>query len=353
MSVETQHEVERLKEREDVQTALENTTHGKPRRKVECPTGDRVRLFAYAAAFVAFALVYYLVRFRAFGMETPYRPLMLRAALGAVLLAFTLSLTKLVEIYAVNRVRDVASRYNLSRALKLVTGLAVIAIVLSVVFENWYTAVVSFGLLSLILGFALQTPITSLLGWVYLLARSPYRVGDRIRIGALKGDVIDVGYFDTTLWEFGGDYLSTDHPSGRLIRFPNANVLSEAVINYSWPLFPYIWNEIKFQIAYQSDLAVVAGTMQRVVEEELGEDMMDRVGVYRELLAETAVDHLEVQERPVVFFRVGENTWVEAIVRYLVHPREAGRVKSRLIPKLLAELNASPEAVLFPKADMR
>jgi len=68
--------------------------------------------------------------------------------------------------------------------------------------------------------------------------RTPYRVGDRIKIGDATGDVIDVSYLDTTLWEFGGEYLSSDHPSGRLIKFPNSNVLNEAVYNYSWPLFP-------------------------------------------------------------------------------------------------------------------
>ncbi|HET9913733.1 MAG TPA: hypothetical protein VFQ13_17705, partial [Anaerolineales bacterium] len=46
---------------------------------------------------------------------------------------------------------------------------------------------------------------------------------------------------DTTLWEFGGPYLSTQHPSGRIIKFPNSLVLNETVYNYSWPLFPYIW----------------------------------------------------------------------------------------------------------------
>jgi hypothetical protein len=49
-----------------------------------------------------------------------------------------------------------------------------------------------------------------------------------------------------------------------------------------------------------------------------------------------------------VIFRVGENTWLEAIVRYLVAPREAGRVKTRLIKKLLAALNAAPDRVMFP-----
>src|SRR5438552_12323791 len=98
---------------------------------------------------------------------------------------------------------------------------------------------------SVIVGLAVQTPMTSFLGWIYILVRHPYRVGDRIQIEDATGDVIDVSYLDTTLWEFGGKYLSTDHPSGRIIKFPNSKVLNTMVFNYSWPLFPYIWNEIK------------------------------------------------------------------------------------------------------------
>jgi len=212
---------------------------------------------------------------------------------------------------------------------------------------------VSLGLISLVLGFALQTPISSFIGWVYILMRAPYRVGDRIQIGDARGDVIDVGYLDTTLWETGGPLLSTDHPSGRLIKFPNTNVFNTPVYNYSWPLFPYVWNEVKFHIAYESDLDWVADTMQKLTAEELGESMIDKVKVYRDLLARTPVDHLDVQERPVVFFRVHDNTWLEAIVRYLVHPKEAGRVKTKLTRKLLSALNAQPDRVLFPKSNAR
>ena len=155
------------------------------------------------------------------------------------------------------------------------------------------------------------------------------------------------------MWEFGGKYLSTDHPSGRIIKFPNSKVLNTTVFNYSWPLFPYIWNEAKFQIAYQSDLEFVATTMQKITEEEIGEDMIERVEVYRNLLARTPVGELEVRERPRVIFRVGDNTWFEAIVRYLVPPRDAGSIKTRLIKKLLAALNEKPENVMFPKGDAR
>ncbi len=220
-------------------------------------------------------------------------------------------------------------------------------------FVNWYGALTALGIGSIIVGLAVQAPMKSFIAWIYILVRQPFRVGDRIKIGDATGDVIDVGYLDTTLWEFGGQYISGDHPSGRVIRFPNEKVLDEIVWNYSWPLFPYIWNEIKFQVAYQSDLKFVAETMQRIVTEEIGKEMMERVSVYRDLLARTPVDELEVREHPRVIFRVDEMTWIDAIVRYLVAPREAGPVKSRLIPKLLAALNAAPERVMFPKGDAR
>jgi hypothetical protein len=93
--------------------------------------------------------------------------------------------------------------------------------------------------------------------------------------------------------------------------------------------------------------------MQQVVEEELGEQMMDLVQVYRDLLHQTPVDELEINERPVVHFRVSDYTWIEAIVRYLVHPKESGRVKTRIVKKLLDKLNAEPERVLFPKSNLR
>jgi small-conductance mechanosensitive channel len=276
-----------------------------------------------------------------------------RYLLGGLSFVLILTAARAVELYAIARVRNAVSRFNLKRILRLVVALVLVFIIVSVLFINWYAAVVSLGLISLVLGFALQTPISSFIGWIYILLRAPYRVGDRIEIGQARGDVIDVGYLDTTLWEIGGRHLSTDHPSGRLIKFPNTNVFSQPVFNYSWPLFPYVWNEIKFHIAYESDLEFVATTMQRITEDELGESMMDKVKVFRNLLARTPVDHLKVHERPSVLFRVSDNTWLEAIVRYLVHPKEAGEVKTRLTRKLLGALNTAPDRVLFPKSNAR
>lgn len=349
-----QAEMAQLKEQEDVKTALKQTPGTKETIPTPAPElGDRLWFGTYILAVIVLLAVYYLLGSELIPAEIQYIPRLRSLVLGVIAIVVTAAIAKSIRVYLINQIESKPSRFNLTRVLNLLTVLAMLIIVLTVISANWYTALVSLGVLSLILGFALQTPITSLIGWVYLLIRQPYKVGDRIEIGDARGDVIDVSYLDTTLWEFGGPYLSTQHPSGRVIKFPNSLVLNETVYNYSWPLFPYVWNEIKFNIAYDSDLEFVAQTMKEVVEEEMGEKMISLVSVYRELLKQTPVDELQIQERPVVHFRPSDNTWLEAIVRYLVHPKESGRVKTRIITRLLDRLNSEPQRVLFPKSNLR
>jgi small-conductance mechanosensitive channel len=352
--VNDQDELEQLKEQEDIKTALKQTagtreTAPKPVAKL----GDKLWFGTYVLVLLGLLALNYFLGPNLIPTEIKYISTLRSLVVGGIFIVLTVALAKSIQVYWISQIENRPAQYNLTRVLNLLTFLAVVIIGLSILTANWYTTLVSLGVLSLILGFALQTPIASLIGWVYLLIRQPYRVGDRIEIEDARGDVIDVGYLDTTLWEFGGPYLSTQHPSGRIIKFPNSLVLSKIVYNYSWPLFPYIWNEIKFQVSYDSDLEFIARIMQQVVEEDLGEEMVDRVQIYRELLRQTPVDQLEIQERPVVHFRASENTWLEAIIRYLVHPKESGRVKTRLTKKLLEKLNAEPERVLFPKSNLR
>ncbi len=349
----TESEVEQLKEQEEVRTALRQTTGTKEDMPAPAPAArDRAWLGTYIFVLLVLFALYLLLGSNLISVDTQYFPTLRNVVLGVFWIVFTVACAKAIRIYLIERIDNKPARYNLTRVLNLVAFLAILIICLTVVSSSWYTALVSVGVLSLILGFALQTPITSLIGWVYLLIRQPYRVGDRIEIGNAKGDVIDVSYLDTTLWEFGGPYLSTQHPSGRIIKFPNSLVLNQTVYNYSWPLFPYVWNEIKFQVAYDSDLDFITRIMVQVVDEELGEQMTERIQVYRELLRQTPVDELDIRERPVVHFRAGDNAWLDAIVRYLVHPKESGRVKTRITKKLLDRLNTEPERVLFPKSNL-
>jgi small-conductance mechanosensitive channel len=337
----------------EVREELQRTGEKEPGQKIKAAAADKFWFVTHGLLLLGCAVIYYLITSKLIPLPQAQVELSQRLLRGFALVVIVLTVARSVRVYAIGRIEDSATRFTLRRILLLASGLLIVVIGVSVVFVNWYPAVAALGVGSIIVGLAVQTPMKSFIAWIYILVRRPFRVGDRIQIGDATGDVIDVGYLDTTLWEFGGKYISGDHPSGRVIRFPNEKVLDEIVWNYSWPLFPYIWNEIKFQIAYQSDLKFVADTMQRIVAEELGQEMADRVEAYRQLLARTPVDELEVREHPRVIFRVDEVTWIDAIVRYVVSPRESGRVKSRLIPKLLAALNAAPEKVMFPKGDAR
>ncbi len=335
-------------EKPEVKQELARATGQRAEEKISEKAKYKFIFLPHALVLLGCAIVYYLVGTRLIPLLQAQADITRRALRGAALIVVVLAISKAVKVYVVGKIEDAVTRFTLQRIQHLVVGILIALIAISVIFVNWYAALTALGIGSLVIGLAVQTPMKSFVAWIYILVRQPYRVGDRIKIGEATGDVIDVGYLDTTLWEFGGQYLSTDHPSGRIIKFPNEKVLDSIVWNYSWPLFPYIWNEIKFQIAYQSDLQFVAYTMEKIVEEEIGPEMVERVNVFRGLLSKTPVDELEVRAHPRVFFRVDEVTWVDAIVRYLVPPREAGTVKNRLIPKLLAALNAAPDKVMFP-----
>ena len=339
---------EEISQKPEIRKELQRATGEKRPDKVEAGGRDRFWFVVHVVILAACAVVYWLISSKIIPVPEATVGILERILRGTALIVIVLGIARALSVYGLGRIEDATVRFTLQRIEHLVVALAIAAIVVSIIFVNWYGALAALGIGSIIIGLAVQTPMKSFIAWIYILVRQPYRVGDRIQIGDATGDVIDVGYLDTTLWEFGGKYISGDHPSGRLIKFPNEKVLDEIVYNYSWPLFPYIWNEIKFQVAYNADLEFIASTMQKITEEELGQEMVKRVGTFRDLLARTPVDELEVREHPRVIFRVSENTWLEAIVRYLVAPRDAGRVKTRLIRKLLAALNAAPDKVMFP-----
>src|SRR6267143_5741208 len=265
--------VEEISAKPEVREELARTAGEKPREKVRARATDKFWFITHALLLVGCAIIYFLLGSKLIPLPQPNIDLTRRILRGTVFIIVLLAIAKTISVYGLGKIADASTRFTLRRVQRLIVGLLIALIAISVIFVNWYAALTALGVGSIIIGLAVQTPAKSFIAWIFILVRQPYRVGDRIKIDDATGDVIDVGYLDTTLWEFGGQYLSTDHPSGRVIRFPNSKVLNSIVYNYSWPLFPYIWNEVKFNIAYGADLEFVSKTMQKVAEEELGEEM--------------------------------------------------------------------------------
>ena len=264
----------------------------------------------------------------------------------AAVVVGTVGIYVLVTQFLVGRVGDKRRRHNLRNLLRFVFGLAALVAVFAVLTRQWAGLLVSLGVVGFAITFALQQPLFSLIGWLYIMIKRPYGVGDRVAIEGSKGDVVDVDFFVTTLWEINGEIVSSHQPSGRVVTLPNSVVLSSHVHNYSYQDFPHIWNELSVQVAYETDLAFARQLMVEEADDYLGAEMERAIERYRERLAETPVE-LEVRSRPSVNITQQES-WIELRLRYLVHPRRGQTVRNELYERILDRMNDNPDRVTFP-----
>lgn len=140
----------------------------KKRDKVEIGK-HRWWIASYIALAVCCLAVYFLLQFRVFGSLGIYRSLIQRLALAGIVLAVVFSITTTLEHIVKKRSQKQKGSYNITRLIRFLSVVIAIIIAISLLFSKWYTAAVTLGLVSLILGFALQTPISSLIGWFYIV----------------------------------------------------------------------------------------------------------------------------------------------------------------------------------------
>lgn len=257
----------------------------------------------------------------------------------------------LVSRILLTKTADKRRRHDLRKILWLAFVIAGVLGTFAVLTSQWVGLLVSLGVVGFAITFALQQPLFSLTGWVYIMVKRPYGVGDRVAIEGSKGDVVDVDFFVTTLWEINGELVTSHQPSGRVITLPNSVVLSAHVHNYSYRDFPHVWNELSIQVAYETDLPFARELLIQEAEEYLGEEMKRGIKLYRERLEETPVE-LEVREGPSVNI-VQQESWMELRLRYLVHPRQGQAVRNDLYERILARMKEHPDRVAFPVSRSR
>ena len=228
-----------------------------------------------------------------------------------------------------------------SALVRIALFLLAIGAGLSVISGDATALVGSVGLVGLALSWALQTPIESFTGWVLNAMRGYYRTGDRIEVGDVQGDVYRIDVLNTTVWETGGPGKSVagSQPTGALITFPNWEILRSNIINYSRD-FPYIWDEVTFGVANESDLAYTIEVLRQASQAVVGDMMKEPAEHYRRLLERQRLAYA-VEEKPQIYLSLTD-MWTNCTVRYLVPLRERRRWSSELILKLSKEL-ARPE----------
>lgn len=241
--------------------------------------------------------------------------------------------------------RKALGQWERTEAVSAVTTIAVylaaMVIAMSVLAGDARALLGSVGLIGLALSWALQTPIESFTGWFLNSLRGYYRVGDRIEVGEVFGDVYKIDVLTTTVWEAGGPGKSVAgaQPTGAMITFPNWEVLRSNIVNYSRD-FPYVWDEVTVAVANESDLAYTARILEAVADRLVGEQMATAAEQYRDMLLRARIA-FDVEERPRVFV-AGADAWTNCTVRYLVHARKRRRLASDL-NIAFATVTADPE----------
>lgn len=139
-----------------------------------------------------------------------------------------------------------------SRVLKY--GLFLILVIIGIFSYagSWTGLGIGIGLFSAALGWALQKPITGIAAWIMLVIKRPFEIGDRIIVGNMRGDVIDISLTHIYLHEIGG-LVPSEENSGRTIMVPNSILFEQNIINYT-SQDEYILDQVVVAITYESNL---------------------------------------------------------------------------------------------------
>lgn len=229
---------------------------------------------------------------------------------------------RLIAIRIVNRkIGDGKIQYKWRKNLTYVTvflGLLIIGSIWSEGFKSFSTFL---GLLSAGLAIALKDPVSDLAGWIFILWRKPLEVGDRLQIGEVKGDVIDIRLFKFTVLEIG-NWVHADQSTGRVVHVPNHKVFTESMANYTSD-FEFIWNEIQVLITFESDWKTAKSILQEIADKHL-KDYVDHAERQVKKATKSYLIHYRYLT-PIVYTDVKESG-VNLTIRHLTDPRKRRKV---------------------------
>lgn len=219
----------------------------------------------------------------------------------------------------------------------VVTGLGIIFLA-NIWFEGFKSITTFLGIFSVGLVVVLRDPILNMMGWVFLIWKRPFKVGDRIKIGLYTGDVIDIGFFQFTINELG-EWVDSEQATGRVVHIPNSQVFTQGQVNYNYG-FPFLWHEVQLRITFESDWRKAKAILHKIAlrhSEHLNEEQEQRVRI-------EAQQHLIFYRsfEPKVFTKVRENG-IQLTARYLCNLNGRRDSENKIWEDTLTEFLASPD----------
>lgn len=268
-----------------------------------------------------------------------YLQILQKIVISIVVAGLAVVVSRLTGRLLSKRVEDAPQMQTLSLLVRKITYIAAIVIILVVVFEMGSNFGTVIGILGAGVAFASQEVIGSFAGYLNIITGNIFRIGDRIRIGNVVGDVLDVSLLRTTVMEIG-EWVKADQYTGRVVSVANRVVFSDPVFNYTQHS-RYLWDEIMIPVTYDTN-------WRRAVEIILAKGQEVTKGFhagakaeFEEMIKKYPALHT-VPVEPSVYIAMTDN-WIELTLRYIVEARDRRPVKGQIHSGLLHHFGEDPD----------
>jgi small-conductance mechanosensitive channel len=252
---------------------------------------------------------------------------------------------KAVQRNFISKLKDSNNRYK-TKKISTFAGYLFSVILIAIVYSNKLGGfTIALGVAGAGITFALQEVIASFAGWLAILFGGFYKTGDRVQLGGIKGDVMDIGVLRTTVMEIG-QWVDGDLYNGRIVLIANSFIFKEPVFNYSGD-FPFLWDEIKIPIQFGSNYEKAKMLFVEIAKKTVG----DLTAISQEKWNTLQKNYLleNAQTAPMVTLIANDN-WVEFTLRYVVNFRKRRITKSELFTQILTEVEKTNGDIKFASA---
>ena len=264
-----------------------------------------------------------------------YLDIISKLIFSLAVLVLTLVINRAASRILRSRVPDPSHMHTLRMLVRNTVFFAGAGLILLVWLGIGSSFTTAMGILGAGIAFASQEVIGSFAGYVNIVTGNLFRIGDRVRIGDVVGDVLDVSLLRTTVMEIG-EWVMADQYTGRVVSIANRFVFSDPVFNYTQH-WCYLWDEIMIPITYDSDWRHAGEIML-----EHGQEYSAHLQAEAQVELAGMMKRFPVHETPVepALYVVMTDNWIELTLRYVVEPRHRREVKGELHHELLRHFEA-------------
>jgi small-conductance mechanosensitive channel len=192
---------------------------------------------------------------------------LLQVGWTAIVIAFYWFAHERIPRWIGRRIEGTAARYSAVRAATYALGIVTIIALVRIWLTTGVGLATYLGIVSAGLAVALGEPIANLAGWLFIVTRRPFIVGDRVAINDHAGDVIDIRLFQFHLLEIG-NWVKADAPTGRVIEVPNGWVFRQSIANWDRGP-PFIWLEVPCAVTFESNWRKAKQLLHQIADKNM------------------------------------------------------------------------------------